>query len=444
MEMTELKFPYPNIVKKLDQHYGLEGKASKYNMMNVINSFFKDITTRESPYNLNKPKKKLSILLTTFWDYPHTGGLSNYITTLRDGLRELGHHVDVVAPNNFPESKVNKIRKQISPEIKSFLTDRYGECSSHVLRSMRLLYIYESMLKKLDLRNYDILHAQDLFTANVLGRLNKRHGKPLIFTPHGMFTLNRVKFNRIDKGSVEEAYYEEMESKAIEYASHLIIISDSFIPELRSLGANKNKMTTIHTGIVFKPVREKPKKKKKKRKKKLIISCIARLGPRKGQADLLSALATLGDVTENVEVLIAGDGEMRESLEKQVKKLDLQYVNLLGKRDDVPQLLGKTDIFVLPTLNDSLPISIIEAMHSGKAIISTNCGGIPELINHNSTGILIEPGDVEELAKQLKNLILDDEKRTKLGKNAYEYAQENLTRESMVNRILSNYHKLLN
>jgi glycosyltransferase involved in cell wall biosynthesis len=110
-------------------------------------------------------------------------------------------------------------------------------------------------------------------------------------------------------------------------------------------------------------------------------------------------------------------------------------VNFLGSRDDVPSLLNKTDIFVLPTINDSLPISIIEAMHNGTAVISTNCGGIPELIKHNKTGIIVEPGDPEQLAHALKFLITNKEVRNKMSMNAKIHAKKHLTIDSMVGKI---------
>lgn len=288
------------------------------------------------------------------------------------------------------------------------------------------------MLETINLEKYDILHAQDLFTANILGRFNEFYNKPLFYTPHGMFTSNRLKFNIIKKSSVEEAYFTELESKAIEYASHIIVLSDSFREPLIKLGAKNRNITTVITGIDY-PVNQREGKEKDSQK--LVITCVARLGPRKGHNYLFDALARLKKYTSNVEVLIVGDGQMREKLEKQKKALGLSMVNFLGSRDDVPSLLNKTDIFVLPTINDSLPISIIEAMHSGTAVISTNCGGIPELIKHNKTGIIVEPGDPEQLAHALKFLITNKEVRNKMSTTAKNHAKNHLTVDSMVGKI---------
>ncbi|MCA1062619.1 glycosyltransferase family 4 protein [Rossellomorea sp. AcN35-11] len=439
--MKELYFPYPYVVSALDNYYGIKAKTITTKLKDSDKGSKRRKKDRKKKSKSEKTKrktdnKKLSILIATFWDYPHTGGLSNYITSMRDGLRALGHKVDIISPNQFSQSKVEKLREVVVPELKNFFQNRYGTYTSKIIQSCRLLYIYEQMMKTIKLEKYDILHAQDLFTANILGRFNENLNKPLLFTPHGMFTLSRVKFNRIEKGSEEEVYYKEIEKKAIDYATHLVILSDSFRDPLRSLGANPAKMTTINTGIDFKSMARVEKKGK------VVISCIARLGPRKGHSDLFNALSRIKTVSTDIEVQIVGDGEMRETLEAQVQSLRLSNVRFLGKRDDIPAILSKTDIFVLPTINDNLPISIIEAMHSGSAILTTDCGGITEIIHHNDTGIIVQPGNVSQLANHLKHLITNEPLRRKLGSNASLYARKHLTREAMIGKIVETYQSL--
>ncbi|MFE0625054.1 glycosyltransferase family 4 protein [Priestia aryabhattai] len=425
---TEITFPYPYVIETLDQYYGLKSHSPKKSVSKEQSK--KRFLSRKGA------KKKFSILIATFWSFPHVGGLSNYIATLSKGLKRQGHKVDIISPNQFSTSKVKRFREIVTPNLKHFFTKRYGSYNDRILNHKRLIYVYEKMLETVDLERYDILHAQDLFTANILGRFNEIYGKPLFYTPHGMFTSNRLKFNIIKKGSVEEAYFTELESKAIEYASHIIVLSDSFREPLIKLGAKNRNITTVITGIDY-PVNQRQEKETSS--KKLVITCVARLGPRKGHNHLFEALAHLKKYTANVEVLIVGDGQMRETLEKQKKALGLSMVKFLGSRDDVPVILSKTDIFVLPTINDSLPISIIEAMHSGTAVISTNCGGIPELIKHNKTGIIVEPGSSEQLAHALKFLIMNQEARHKMSKNAKIHAENHLTIDSMIRKIKNVY-----
>ncbi|WP_394557284.1 glycosyltransferase family 4 protein [Priestia aryabhattai] len=420
----EIAFPYPYLIETLDQYYGLKSRSPK--------KFVAKETPKRRSSSKQSSKKKFSILIATFWSFPHVGGLSNYISTLSKSLKSQGHRVDIISPNQFSTSKVKQFREIATPNLKHLFTKRYGNYNERILNHQRLIYVYEKMLETVNLEKYDILHAQDLFTANILGRFNEFYNKPLFFTPHGMFTSNRLKFNIIKKGSVEESYFTELESKAIEYASHIIVLSDSFREPLIKLGAKNRNITTVITGIDY-PVNQR--EGKEKNSQKLVITCVARLGPRKGHNYLFDALARLKKYTSNVEVLIVGDGQMREKLEKQKKALGLSMVNFLGSRDDVPSLLNKTDIFVLPTINDSLPISIIEAMHNGTAVISTNCGGIPELIKHNKTGIIVEPGDPEQLAHALKFLITNKEVRNKMSMNAKIHAKKHLTIDSMVGKI---------
>ncbi|MED3981918.1 glycosyltransferase family 4 protein [Priestia megaterium] len=425
---NEITFPYPYIIEKLDQYYGLRTRSAQKNNLKEY-SKKKGLLRKGS-------KKKFSILIATFWSFPHVGGLSNYIATLSKGLKNQGHKVDIISPNQFSTSKVKQFREIVTPNLKHFFTKRYGSYNDRILNHKRLIYVYEKMLETVELEKYDILHAQDLFTANILGRFNEIYGKPLFYTPHGMFTSNRLRFNIIKKGSVEEAYFTELESKAIEYASHIIVLSDSFREPLIKLGAKNRNITTVITGIDY-PVNQR--QEKENTSKKLVITCVARLGPRKGHNHLFEALARLKKYTANVEVLIVGDGQMREALEKQKKALGLSMVKFLGSRDDVPFILSTTDIFVLPTINDSLPISIIEAMHSGTAVISTNCGGIPELIKHNKTGIIVEPGSAEQLAHALKFFIINKEARYRMSKNAKIHAENHLTIDSMIRKIKNMY-----
>ncbi|MEI4828675.1 glycosyltransferase family 4 protein [Bacillus sp. FJAT-53711] len=430
-----LEFPYPYVINTMDKYFGVRSFLSQQKK----NTKQERYTNKESKMY---KKKSLSILIATFWDYPHTGGLSNYITALSEGLRQQGHHVDIVSPNQFSQSRVEDIREEVVPQLKKFLKTRYENYNSTIVRNLKNMYTFEKMLlENIKLKKYDILHAQDLFTANILGRINEYYGKKLLFTPHGMFTFNRLRFGLFQKGSLEEAYYTVLERKAIEFADHLIILSDSFRDPLMQLGAKRENMTTVLTGIDY-PDKYNTKNTSSVHKK-IVITCVARLGPRKGHNVLLDALSKMeSQYIDKVKMLIVGDGEMRDKLEEQVNHLNLSMVEFLGARDDVPDILSETDIFVLPTLNDSLPLSVIEAMHSGVCVISTPSGGIPELVKHGETGILVKAGDANQLVRALKFAIENQQAREQLGKNARKFAKKHLTRKTMVANIEKVYKSI--
>ena len=422
-DLFSLPVPYPYLVSATDEYYGVNQSFEEKQRKEK---------SRKSSIDSSK-RKKLRILITTYWDYPAVGGLQNYITILKAGLERLGHIVDVIAPNQFPKEVTKKLKKKIVKETKQFYIDRYGCYSDKIVKENRRLSSYEMMLRNMNLEKYDIFHAQDRFTVNILGRLNQYYKKPLLFTPHGFMTQRKLDFNLIEGGSVEEAYFLSLDKKAIENSDHVITLCEAFRPVLKKLGARDNKMTTIYTGIDFKP--ENKRKSRKIAEDRTVITCISRLRPRKGHKYLLEALALIKYKFKNVDVWIVGDGEMREELENQVQALQLRNVTFLGERKDISKLLSQSDIFVLPTTSDTLPIAIIEAMIANKAIITTNLGGIPEIIQDHHSGLIAEPGNSQQLAEKLLLLLRDSELRENLARNARIFAEKHLTSKNMVTKI---------
>lgn len=415
--MPKLPPVYPHLVSALDRYYGVSAASWT--------------ETKTAPRaRRSRSTKELRILLSTFWEYPHAGGLSSYLTALKVGLEKRGHRVDIIHPDRFDRDELRSVRRRARVEVERFLRDRYGRVNKHIVSNLESMLAYEALVvSERDLGKYDIFHAQDRFTANALGRLNQSYGKPMFFTPHGLMTHKRVRLNVIKQGSDEEAYFSQVDRRAVEVADKVVMLSETFRPVLTSLGAESGKLETIYTGIEFKPGSKKPKDDR------LVISCVSRLTPRKGHAILLQALRLIRDDLEHVRVNIVGDGEMRDELERLSSKLGLRRVSFLGHRDDVARILSSSDIYVLPTTSDTLPISVIEAMFAGKAIVSTRCGGIPELLQHQKTGLLAEPGNVKELADCLLQLVRDRRLVKQLGRSAQDFARTHLTAEKMAAEI---------
>ncbi|WP_284037837.1 MULTISPECIES: glycosyltransferase family 4 protein [Neobacillus] len=424
-DQTSTQILFPQLISQMDKYYGLTEQLE-------------DNRKRcQAPSSISSQKYKLRILITTFWDYPIVGGLQNYIAALKIGLEDLGHQVDVLSPNQFPRDEVKKLRSVITENAKQFFINRYGSYNQKILRNYCDLSVYEALAKRVDLQEYDIIHSQDRFTALVMAKLNQHYNKPHLFTPHGFMTQRRLKFNLIEKGSVEEFYFSEIDRQAVINASHIVILCEVFKPLLKNLGAQNEKMTTVYTGIQFERV------KAAKQEDSVVITCVSRLRPRKGHKYLFEALALLKKKLGNVEVRIVGDGEMREELEKQVQELQLANVRFLGKRTDIPALLSESDIFVLPTTSDTLPISVIEAMFAKQAIITTDCGGIPEIIRDDYSGLIAEPANSKQLAKKLLRLVKKQDLRKKLATQAQKYAKKHLTVNYMAQKIAEIYQSLL-
>ncbi len=146
---------------------------------------------------------------------------------------------------------------------------------------------------------------------------------------------------------------------------------------------------------------------------------VGRLNENKNQKMLIEAFFEVQKEFPNTKLALIGDGVLRKNLEEQVKKNKLEdKVEFYGNIDYVEKILNKSDIFVLTSIYEGVPISIIEAMACGLPIIATNVGGIKDIVNKN--GILIE--DLNGLVDGMKKLIID--------KSLREYMSDNSLNES--------------
>jgi L-malate glycosyltransferase len=149
------------------------------------------------------------------------------------------------------------------------------------------------------------------------------------------------------------------------------------------------------------------------------ITCVANLRPGKGQDVLLRAAAIAARTHPQLHVQLVGNGPLRGTLEEQTRALGLDgRVSLLGHRDDVAAILQQSGIFVLPSAMEAFPNSVMEAMASGLPVVATDVGGIPELVSHEHTGLLVPSGDERALATALLRLIDDEALASRLGASA--------------------------
>jgi glycosyltransferase involved in cell wall biosynthesis len=140
---------------------------------------------------------------------------------------------------------------------------------------------------------------------------------------------------------------------------------------------------------------------------------VTRLAAPKDAATLLRALARLNGAA--YQARIVGDGHERQLVEAQLHSLHLrESVELLGERGDVPALLADSDVFVLSSRSEGLPVAVIEAMASGLPVVASNVGGVGELVNAE-TGILVRAGDEQALSAALATVLDDRALRARMG-----------------------------
>lgn len=169
------------------------------------------------------------------------------------------------------------------------------------------------------------------------------------------------------------------------------------------------------------------------------------LGPRKGIFDLLEALAVLSEAHPDLRLVVGGNGQVQDA-ERQAAKLGLaERVTFKGwvGPDEKATLLAQADIYVLPSYNEGLPMSVLEAMSFGLPVITTTVGGIPELITSGRDGILVRPGDVNGLAAAIGELADDPERRRGLGEAARDRVAQHFSRDAVLKLLTTVYAEVI-
>jgi len=176
----------------------------------------------------------------------------------------------------------------------------------------------------------------------------------------------------------------------------------------------------------------------------LLFVSIARLSSQKDPFSLIQAFAMSASHASGLRLLLVGDGPLRSELETKVRKMGLEgQVRFLGVRTDVPAILAAADVFVLSSLWEGNPLSVMEAMATGKPVIATAVGGVPELVEDGVSGILVPPQKPEALAEAMIRLAQHPALRQKMGEAARQRALERFGVDRMAREYERLYLRLL-
>lgn len=174
-----------------------------------------------------------------------------------------------------------------------------------------------------------------------------------------------------------------------------------------------------------------------------VVGTVGRLIERKGHHDLLDAWPGVQEVYPDGQLVIVGDGPEREALEAHAERLGVAAsVHLLGRRDDVPELLALFDIFAFPSHYEGLPGALLEAMCAGLPIVTTSVDGCAELIVDGEHGLHVPPKNEEALAEAIVELLENGPEATELGQKAAIRARDKFSTGAMVDEFEGLYRSV--
>ncbi len=175
----------------------------------------------------------------------------------------------------------------------------------------------------------------------------------------------------------------------------------------------------------------------------LVAGVIARLTDQKGHTYLFDAIANTAALRD-LHLLVVGDGPLRGALEDRAAALGIAgRVHFVGARRDLGNLLAAMDMFVLPSLWEGLPLSMVLAMGARLPVVTTAVAGIPEVVTDDATGVLVPPADAAALGGALARLVASPADRARLGSAAREYVLPRFGVDGYVRAVSNLYEELL-
>lgn len=401
----------------------------------------------------------MNILLATYWPFPHIGGVSTYLHILRSRLEEAGHQVEILAqhPDLLQYYLVGRgqllekqsLLKQAESEVRNDFQRRNIPLSPWMLWRESEKYAFELACRQLLIGDYDLIHTQDIISTFVCRKAMPEH-IPLVATIHGCLASEWTANHEIKARSPLEQHYLSLEEYFGSMSPDCLILPSRWLSNrLSTFDINHPRSYIIPYGLNqesyqgrFNSGDLQPMTVSSVENKKMIIACPARLVAIKGQKYLLEAMKLLVEKHDNVVCWFIGDGVMRQDLELQTSELKLtEHVHFFGKRHDVPELLAKADIVVLPSLQDNLPFSIIEAHSLGKPVVASRIGGIVEMVQDGTNGLLAEPANAYDLYEKLLMLVENDRLREQQSKAAKEHACSVWSDMAMLQQTLEVYEQ---
>jgi glycosyltransferase involved in cell wall biosynthesis len=175
-----------------------------------------------------------------------------------------------------------------------------------------------------------------------------------------------------------------------------------------------------------------------------LVLSLGQTSPLKGHVHLIDAWAVVRAAIPNATLILVGDGACRAALKTQARTLGIaDSVRFLGFRSPAAPYLEACDLLVQPSLTEGMPNAVLEAMAAQKAVVASRVGGIPELVVHGETGLLVPPAQPEALAQALLALLRDQARRHAMGRAGHARARAHFSVASMVAATVRAYGQVL-
>jgi glycosyltransferase involved in cell wall biosynthesis len=364
----------------------------------------------------------MKIAIHAIYYHPEVGGMESHIKDLAEEFTGRGHEVHIVCGRSLPGLP----RHETVDGVRVTRTRWFGR---HPLGW--LLYVLGSMRTFVRVaEGADVVHGQGFPCALATRAAKQRHGAVNLVTIHSSHFLKLAPKKALGP------FFRYMFSAA----DHMLAPSAELAAAIRSVSPGRQVecyVNSVNTRVFRKvvPTLNQPGK--------TIIVCPRRLVEKNGVRFAVQALPLILKHAP-AHLYMAGPGPLQQELESMARELGVaESITFLGSvpHQDMPGVLSSADIILIPSLMEATSIAALESMACERAIAGSNVGGIPEIVD-KYVGVLFEPGNVEEIAAKVGQLLAMD--RDSMGRTARQRVVEKWSAARLADRHMEIYHDLLN
>ena len=353
-------------------------------------------------------------------------GAENMVLQLTRSLNQLGCETTLGVFKNAHAPNIEIVEAAQRHGISVEIFECRGKVDRSTVRGIRNLLLRQQT---------DILHTHG-YKANSYGfRASRATATKIVATSH----------NWPGKSMMLRAYA-ALDKLQLRYFDHICPVSEAVASTLERALVPRDKITVVQNGIdVDRFSAGVPSLRDLGRYKgKSVVGYVGRLVEGKGLDVLIRAAKGLIQRITNVEFIFVGEGPKRESLQSLAAQLGLcDHISFIGPRFDLPDVYASFDIFVLPSLREGMPLVVLEAMAARKPVVATRVGAIPIVVKDEQTGLLVHPGDADELQRAIHRFLSGPDMCHQFGERGHELVKRQFSSQRMATRYLTVYENVL-
>lgn len=381
-------------------------------------------------------------------DYlPNIGGLAAHVHYLSKALSKNGHDVFVVNPVGGDGGGVERLDDTEVPTFRLYFSEPDNKFFHIGWRSFAIVRGLNQVFNEVG--HPDILHQHDHRFSTFAMRWASKD-IPWVWTNHTSSFLRDYDRGKIRRWLVKNAYRS---------VDGLITVSDELYEKSRILWGSSTNVEYIPNGVdfsKFSPDQKSDHDHFGLKNDDFIVLCPRRMAPKNGVIYMARAAEHLVERHPDVNwrfVFLGGDPVGDPEKDKYANKVKAipsrkslqQRVSLLGDLplEDMPRINACADLIVMPSLMEAVSLSALEGMATQRPVVATNVGGLPQIIHHEETGLLIPPEDPEALADSIYRLYRNSELRNNIARNARELVVEQYSWEAIARKTVTFYQNIL-